>query len=188
MGQMILWGYSNITSVSNLFEYKSVDYELDYYKQATSKSLQVSESMDIKELTNQLESIEEIVQNIQLLLLNGEQDIYSVGNSVIHNKRLRLIYDNEALFDQLKSEISNYRNYAISICGEDKYLQKLISGKLSTEKTEFKNMMPVSWEMKNLYSKSLITFTYSNLHRILKDVYQIQYEVINHHIKEAPEL
>jgi hypothetical protein len=185
LGTSIVSTYNSRINPSNTLEYSFITQDLNYYKAAIGQELRSTPAEKADSISGKLialnksvDAIEQLVTNYQGLILNGEPDVYKMSYTFNHQSVINPEYDN--CFSALKKALDNYKSEARELCGKNYVLEELVNNKLSTERIGLKDLddMGMSWEKRYFMGSQVAIYT--GLQRILKDVYQVKYEIINY--------
>lgn len=167
--------YNGKTSSLLTIRYYELSNEIEFYKeQINSLKPGLSNHSDIQTLIKLSDRFEEQIGNYQQIILNDQLNIFSMSKRFLHTP---IQFDYFEYFSPLKEELNTYANEAI-LKSKNPSLKLLISEKFNTDKLDQDKFGHMTWEKRNFSSANENVTTMTSLQRMLRDIYQIQYEIM----------
>jgi hypothetical protein len=168
--------YNNGTNPLHTVRYYELSNDIAFYKeQINALKPELAGNADIQSLQKVSGDFEAQVKKYQQTILNDQQDIYAMARKFIHSPSVQ--YDRYEYFTPIKKELNAFADEAIQNC-KSPYLRLLISDKCNTGILDQEKFGHLYWEKRNFSASNEYVYSMISLQRMIKDVYHIQYEIM----------
>lgn len=175
IGVIDMQAYSRKTSVVNVVENAGLEREISFYKKAILQSASVK-SPKLEQLNSSIAEFETLAEEYQKKILGDEENIYRHSIKLFSKSKMDAFFDNE--FSTLKTALQKVHAEALLLANNDALLKVFITEKLSTDSYDIDVYGEITWQKQYFYGSGGEKHIYINLNKLVRNIYQVQYEVL----------